>query len=328
MIKCKKCMLIASKYIKIQEDGICDICHEHKPELLLSIDFEKKVKKIKKQSKGKYHCILMCSGGKDSVSALLTIKEKYGLNPIVFTFDHGFEDSTAINNVIKACKYVDCDSILRRYTELKSVFKVIVKENIKVSPCSVCSMWYMIKSYELAKSLKVKYIIAGWTKGQMSSKENKTEYMEMSKDTSDFIKNRMRQIKGFEKFPLSMDKINQKYGKGIEVISPHWFNSDISDNEKIELIKKTGWEKTDSYPKNSTNCIFNFISSYIQLKCYGYTHYNIEMSKLIRQNQMTKEQAQEKLEFSKNKDFLGEILIKNRICDEKDWDIYCRKGNF
>ena len=45
------------------------------------------------------------SGGKDSTLALYHIKKRYGMTPLAFTFDHGFENEEALRNV-RSCSRV------------------------------------------------------------------------------------------------------------------------------------------------------------------------------------------------------------------------------
>jgi tRNA(Ile)-lysidine synthase TilS/MesJ len=94
---CKKCVLPESKPdIWINEERVCNICLEEektkydsensKP---LETDFIKMFSTYK--SHGEYDCFVMCSGGKDSTVALYYMQKRYKMNPLAFTFDHGFE---------------------------------------------------------------------------------------------------------------------------------------------------------------------------------------------------------------------------------------------
>ncbi|MCD6221255.1 phosphoadenosine phosphosulfate reductase, partial [bacterium] len=90
---CKKCVLVENSDIYLNKDGVCNICVNYrrdKSKSLLEFDFIRILDKYKSKNKNKYDCILMCSGGKDSISSLYLIKKRYHLHPLVFTFDHGF----------------------------------------------------------------------------------------------------------------------------------------------------------------------------------------------------------------------------------------------
>ena len=76
------------------------------------------------------------------------------------------------------------------------------------------------------------------------------------------------------------------------IISPHWFLP-VEPDEYTEIIKKElNWKPLDfSYPADSTNCVLNYLGSYLSMQKYGYTHFHIEMSKLIRSGKLSKEEA-------------------------------------
>ena len=104
---CKRCIMPESlPDIKLNEEGICNLCLAH--EVIKKIEGEKPLEsdliKIlnKYKGKNKYDCMVMCSGGKDSTSALYYMKKRYGLNPLAFTFDHGFETEEALENIKNA----------------------------------------------------------------------------------------------------------------------------------------------------------------------------------------------------------------------------------
>ena len=102
---CATCVLPEIRpHITLGADGTCNICQEfrrkEKTPLFLESDFLKILDK--KRGKHRYDCLVMCSGGKDSTAALYFMKERYKMNPLAFTFDHGFEQSDALQNVRRA----------------------------------------------------------------------------------------------------------------------------------------------------------------------------------------------------------------------------------
>ena len=92
------------------------------------------------------------------------------------------------------------------------------------------------------------------------------------------------------------------------VVSPHWFLP-YDPDEYVELIQKElKWKYPQySYPAKTTNCYMNFISVHNSMKYYGYTHYHVEASKLIREGLMTREEALKDLEINFDLDFLNKI---------------------
>jgi len=317
---CKKCVLPESKpYVWLNGKGICNICsnYENKKSKILETDFIKLLNKHKK--KGKYDCLVMCSGGKDSISALYYMKKRYKLNPLAFTFDNGFETEQAFDNVKNAVKALGVDFLFFKTDFMNNMFLKVLETNSKANICHLCSIWYMQLAFDTAAKYDIPIIIAGWTKGQMKCENNTPwnnkkmlaqEYIPMAKVTKEFIENYVRKNSQYKNFPLTMEEAVNKARKKHKsvVLSPHWFLP-FNEKEKIKIIKeKLKWKPQKiSYPKGSTNCLLNFISVYNLMKFYGYTHYHIEMSKLIREGIITRKDAIESLKINFDKRLLNKI---------------------
>lgn len=86
IIRCKKCLLPNTKPSLQFVDGVCSGCVSFEGRKKINWEdrekeFLKIVDKVKKEVTGNYHCIIPCSGGKDSFTQTLKILE-YGLNPL------------------------------------------------------------------------------------------------------------------------------------------------------------------------------------------------------------------------------------------------------
>lgn len=323
---CKTCVLPEVKpHIFFNENGICNVCLEYASDKkteeeskLLETDLLKILKKHK--SKGKYDVLAMCSGGKDSTSALYYMKTRYKLNPLAFMFDNGFESEDAIKNVENAVNKLGVDFMFFKSNYMKNMFSKILETKSKAVICHPCSLWYMDLAYEIADRHEIPIIIAGWTKGQSTSQKimNKCgcnasapEFKEMSVATKDFIDNYVKNEPKYRDFPTSMEEVIKKASarknKAL-VISPHWFLPFGPEEYVPTIQRELGWQYPKlSYPGRSTNCNLNFISVYNSMKNYGYTHYHVEMSKLIRQGVISRDEALQDLKFKIKKADLNQI---------------------
>jgi len=323
---CKKCVLPESRPdIWLNEEGICNVCLEYEKvkqsiDKPLENDFVKLLKMYK--SRGEYDCLVMCSGGKDSTSALYYMKKRYKLNPLAFTFDHGFETEDAVENVRNAVEILGVDFLFFKTDFMKEMFAEIVKTQSKAVICHLCSIWYMDLTFKMAARFNIPIIIAGWTKGQSTKQPlmsrcgcstHQSEFNSMAKSTNDFLNNYMINNPKYKNFPKSMEEVltRAKMRQKCVVLSPHWFLP-FDSEVYVEIIKKElKWKLPKlSYPANSTNCYLNFISVYNAMKNYGYTHYHVEMSKLIREGLLTREEALKNLEVNFSKELLNSIASK------------------
>ncbi len=132
---CKRCLYPsnAKPTIIFDEEGICSGCRYHENRANLEIDWEEReeifqqiideAKKLKKIRGNSHDCIIPVSGGKDSHYQVWLLKEKYGLNPLLVTFNHGFNSSSGLRNLENLIEKSGCDAV--RYTAgLDSVQKV------------------------------------------------------------------------------------------------------------------------------------------------------------------------------------------------------------
>ncbi len=105
--------------IIFDEYGICSGCRVH--ESKKQIDWqgrEKMLREILDHYKGEaqrtgnlYDCIIPVSGGKDSHYQVYLVKEVYGLNPLLVTYNHTFNTQLGIRNLINMVKEFGCDLI-------------------------------------------------------------------------------------------------------------------------------------------------------------------------------------------------------------------------
>lgn len=321
--------------ILINESGICNICMEYEktketaesPKPILETDFIKMLKMYKSQ--GAYDCLVMCSGGKDSTSALYYMKKKYKMNPLAFTFDHGFETEDALENVRNAVEILGVDFLYFKTDFMKDMFSEIIKTNSKAVICHPCSLWYMELAFKMTARFDIPIIIAGWTKGQSTRQPlmsrcgcnvHEPEFISMGEATNYFLDNYIKANPKYKNFPRNMEEVltRAKMRQKCVVLSPHWFLPTTSETY-VEIIKKElKWKQPKvSYPKNSTNCYLNFLSAYLSIKHYGYTHYHVEMSKMIRLGMLTRQEALDMLKIDFDDGLLAVALEK----------LGCRKEN-
>ena len=319
---CRRCVMPeAAPEITIDEEGICSLCRRYDKETApggaekaLETDFTR----ILAQHRGRheYDCLVMCSGGKDSTASLYYMKTRYKTRPLAFTFDHGFETEDALANIKGAVEKLGVDFVLYRSSFMNDMFAKALTTGSKAVLCHLCSIWYMDVTFKMAARFDIPMIIAGWTKGQSLRQPAMTkcacnitapEFAKMAAATKEFLDKHVRTDPKYADFPCSMEEVlarAQKRRKSL-VLSPHWFLP-FDAQEYTETIKKElGWDyPKSSYPAKSTNCSLNFISAHNSMKFYGYTHYHVEMSKLIRDGLMTREEALELLK----QDFSEEML--------------------
>ena len=173
---CSNCVRnIKSNYIKSdgEECIYCQAFNKNKKNL------ENRLEKIKgtflvdlnrKRGKGYYDCIVMVSGGKDSITALYKISKNTDLRVLAYTIENGFEPIEAIANIKKVVEKLGIDWIYDRPRYMVKVIRAVLKEKIKISLCRFCATAMVNRAIKTAAVYKIPTIVTGWNKGQ-SDKE-------------------------------------------------------------------------------------------------------------------------------------------------------------
>jgi len=332
---CKRCVLPqAPPDIWLDREGVCNICHNFdrqqalearsKDRGLLETDFLKILDKHR--GKKEYDCLCMLSGGKDSTAALYYVVHRYKLKPLVFTFNHGFVPDEHLESAQKTVQRLGVDFVYFQTNFMKDMFRKIVSTKSRVVICPVCSLWYMLKTYEIAAMFDVPIIISGWTKGQTSGgsrsvlskcacDQDPDEFRSMSAATREFMDKHVRTDPKYKDFPRNMDEVlkiaKRKYKYRGIVLSPHWFVPGGPEEYVPVIQKEVGWDYPQrSYPKKSTNCDLNFLATKLAMKNYGYSVYHIEMANMIRMGVVSRPEAIELLKMDFGDDLLNGILSK------------------
>lgn len=132
---CKKCLYPenAKPTIIFDEHGVCSGCNYNDSRKDDDVDWaerEKMFRELMDEAKetaaerGNSHdCIIPVSGGKDSHYQVWLLKEKYGMNPLLVTFNHGFNSPAGQRNLRNLVEKSGCDLI--RYTAGKDSVRKI-----------------------------------------------------------------------------------------------------------------------------------------------------------------------------------------------------------
>ncbi len=115
------------------DDGICSGCKYHASRQNLDIDWDERevmFRKILEQARDEakkrgnlYDCIIPVSGGKDSHYQVYLVKEVYGMNPLLVTFNHIFNTAAGVKNLENLVEKSGCD-LIRVTANPRSVKKI------------------------------------------------------------------------------------------------------------------------------------------------------------------------------------------------------------
>lgn len=313
-------MPMVEGHISLDDNQVCNCCLEDKQSQKQTeneeygIDTLKKiVNDIKKeQPEQKYDCLVGVSGGKDSIMCLYIAKEILELNPLAVFIDNGFGIPEMYENIHNAVNKLNIDFISLRTNDLKGVFKELLITKKPIYYCRICHEMLDVYLREIAQKYNINLLLGGYTKGQGYARTSELYwiYDESDKNTietliqkpeyeqiTDIVSNHAMYL--YENF----DSINQ--------INPFEY-IDYNEESIIEFLQKEYDFKLPerSWPKASTNCLFNYVSQYLAQKNFGYSQHEVELSTLIRNGEMNRDRGMEIIETPITREILDEVLEK------------------
>jgi len=295
--------------IQFDSKGVCDHCNNYHTQIKPNwhtgergeSELRQLIENVKASGKGKdFDCIIGMSGGIDSSYLTYLAKEKFGLRPLVFHVDAGWNSQEAVNNIEKLVDGLGLDLYTEviDWEEMRDLQLAFFKSGVSHIDSPQDNAFFATM-YKFAKQYKVKYILTG---GNQSTEciRNPVEWMYYQSDAI--------QIKDihtkFGKHPLVnypltsilWHKIYLPYVKGIKTIRPLDYGPYIKQDAMKLLMDKFGWQP---YPQKHFESVFTrFYESYWLPTRFGYDVRRVQYSSLILTGQMTREVALEKLKQS------------------------------
>jgi N-acetyl sugar amidotransferase len=255
------------------------------------------VEQIKASGKGKdFDCIIGMSGGIDS-SYLTYIATEFGLRPLVFHVDAGWNSQEAVNNIEKLVDKLGLDLYTEviDWEEMRDLQLAYFKSGVPHID-SPQDHAFFATMYKFAEQHDIKYILTG---ANLSTEciRNPIEWMYYQSDAIQLkdihAKFGTKPLVNFPTTSILRHKIWLPYVKGIRVVRPlNLVPYDKAAAVKL-LVDKFGWQP---YPQKHFESRFTrFYEGYWLPKKFGFDTRKVQFSSLIVTGQMTREEALEKL---------------------------------
>lgn len=304
---CSNCVMdTTDSNIVFDDQGVCDHCKTFYKDIEPYWHTDERghyalneiVKKIKKEGQGKeFDCLMGMSGGIDSSYLLYMMVKKYGLRPLVFHVDAGWNSQVAVNNIEKLVDGLGLDLYTEviDWEEMKKLQLAFFKSGVPHIDTPQDHSFFATM-YKFASEHKIKHILTG---GNYSTEcvRNPLEWMYYQSDSIQlkdiYKKHGEGKLKNYPVTNILWHKVYLPYIKGIKLYRPLDFIPYNKDEAMQLLVDQFGYQK---YPQKHFESRFTrFYESYWLPEKFGYDTRKVQYSSLILTGQMTRKEALEKL---------------------------------
>lgn len=304
---CTNCVMdTTDPSITFNEKGVCMRCEQYYNDILPSwnkgenqeAELQKLVSEIKKAGEGKqYDSLLGLSGGFDSSYMLHFAIKELGLRPLVFHVDAGWNTPFSEENIRKLVDKLGVDLKVEKINwEEERDFQLAFFKSGVAHLDIPQDLAFVAVLDKYAKKHNLKYILNG---GNISTEVivNPQSWAYWGTD----MKHNRDIIDKFGTVPMKtypftnvlQRKIVMPYIHGIKVVKPLNYTPYIKKDAEALLKREYGWEP---YPqKHFESYMTKFIEGYWLPKRFGYDVRKPQFSSLILTEQMTRDEALQRL---------------------------------
>jgi N-acetyl sugar amidotransferase len=300
---CSNCVMDSSdSEITFDDQGVCDHCNGFKRDVFPhwhpndegKAIFRALVEEIKLSGRGKsFDCVMGVSGGLDSSYLLHLAVKEFGLRPLVFHVDGGWNTDIAVNNIEMLVDKLELDLYTEviNWEEMRDFQLAFFKSGVPHLDIPQDHA-FIATLYHFANKHSVKYILNG---GNYATEcvRNPLNWLYYGTDMA-----QLRDIHGrfgtrpLKTYPFSsvlFHKVYLRYIRGVQVVKPLNFLPYTKEHAISTLSELYGWR---SYPQKHFESRFTrFYESYWLPTRFGYDTRRVQYSSLILTGQMTREEA-------------------------------------
>lgn len=311
---CSRCLYTSFHplHLTFDAEGVCSGCRVHEEKDVLNwTDREKKLKQIlnnyKNTSGNNYDCIIPVSGARDSYFIVHMIKNVYGMNPLLVTYNKHYNTDLGIRNLANLKIKFGCDLIM--LTVSPEIVKKITRATFRRfgSIYWHCIAGQTVFPVQIAVKFKIPLIIWGAHQGidqvGMFSHENEVEMTRKYRKEHDLMGYEAEDLidefdfiseNDIKSFVYPDDKELERVGvRGIYLNNYIRWDSKAQHEEMIGLYQYETATQTRTFDTyNDVDC-FNYsdVHDYIKyLKC-GYGKVTDHACREIRLKRLSREEG-------------------------------------
>lgn len=288
--------------ISFDDRGVCDHCIGFErdvrpfwhPDEKGNQLFRDLVRRITDSGKGKpFDCLLGLSGGIDSSYLLHLAVSEFGLRPLVFHVDGGWDTDLAVNNIQVLVEKLGLDLYTEviNWEEMKDLQLALFKSGVPHLDLAQDHA-FIAALYHFANKYKISYILNGGnfaTECVRNPKDLLYYGTDMAQIRDIHTQFGSRELKTFPFSPILFHKFYLRYIRGVKVVKPLNFLPYTKRKAMEALSSIYGWRP---YPQKHFESRFTrFYEGYWLPTRFGFDTRRVQFSSLILTGQMERIEA-------------------------------------
>jgi N-acetyl sugar amidotransferase len=305
---CSNCIMdTTDPGITFDERGWCDYCRNYyenikpnwHPDERGARELAPTIEKIRESGKDRqYDCIVGISGGVDSSYVAYLAKEKFGLRPLVYHVDTGWNSQTSVTNIQKVVDGLGLDlhTDVIQWQEMKDLQVAFFKA--QVANVDIPQELALFSSlYNHAVESGIKYVLTGANYSTECVREP-NEWGAYYPTDLRYVKDvhrrfGQRPLKTFPATDIFTYRLYYTFIKGMKVVRP-LNNVPYTKDGAIRLLtERFGWQPYAQ--KHYESRFTKFVESYWLPRKFGFDRRKAHLSSLILTNQLTRAAALERV---------------------------------
>ncbi|MEM1360066.1 MAG: phosphopantetheine-binding protein, partial [Bacteroidota bacterium] len=248
---------------------------------------------------GKYDCLVLLSGGKDSTYAVAKVQEM-GFRVLAFTLDNGYISAEAIENAKKVVQQLGVDHVIGTTPAMNEIFVDSLQRHCNV--CDGCFKTIYTLSTQIALKEQIPFIVTGLSRGQFFETRLTEELFTSDRiDTEKIDQIILNARKAYHQVDDAVKQLldtkafeDEATFEKVQYVDFYRY-TDVHLNEMLAFLKeRINWQRPSDTGR-STNCLINQAGIFVHKKELGYSNYAYPYSWDVRIGHKNRDEALEEI---------------------------------
>jgi len=321
--RCINCVRSNNRHnVDLDESGLCKLCQQYEEDSAnreqVTIDWKEFASVLRTRycnAVSRYQCMVLLSGGKDSVYMLHLLSQIPDFRILAVTIDHWFNSPESESNIRRVLKRIPVDHINFRpsWGIIRELYKELIVKTGKL--CLACEAFLTTEIYRFAVEMRIPCMAWGLSRQQFKTPPDWLAEIDITywnKMEKRFIVS-LGQVIGLESELYQRFRKNYVPNIAGEAVSlPDLLFPFLAldyDPLKVELVvQDLGWRRPTDVAGTSSNCHAQYLHTYIKQNTHSPELLEDELAELVRKGVISRQRAMAVLKTRISRDAANRIL--------------------